>query len=639
MQLVTADFETFWSQTHTLSKMSPIDYVMHPETEIISMAIKYGSAPTQVFFGEDKIRQHLSEQDWSDKMLVAHNMSGFDAMIFAWRFNVNPKVWGCTLAMARPIHTKTCGNSLAALVKRYSLGEKDSTALVNTKGKHLKDFTTQELRAMEKYNRDDTDQCFGLFNALRKHYNSEELWHIDCTIRMLVEPKFVMNRRLLDGALSQERIRKQNTLAIMAETLHGETAEDMEPDELVELVRSELASAPKFAKLLERYNVPVPMKPSPSNPDKMVPALAKTDEAFIALQEHDNEIVAMAAAARLDVKSTILETRLQTFIGVGKQLRGRLPIPLHYCGADTTGRWSGFLYNPQNLPRVDQDRPKLSDALRKSMCAPPGFKVVVADLSGIELRVNHFLWKVLSSMALYKQSPDKADLYKDFATKLYSVEPQDVQKAQRQIGKIAHLGLGFGAGAATFQKIAKLMGGVDLSLEEAQAITQQWRSTYEDIVLGWKRCHDMLSYIARGDRLIVDPWGMMHTSREGIHLPSGRVIRYPALEEEPREDGKKEWMYGTGRHRTRIYAGKVTENIVQALARDVIAGNAYQMFKKTKLRPSLAVHDELVYVVPQDQAEDTLAALQEIMRTPPVWWPELITWSEGDIADNYGDAK
>jgi DNA polymerase I-like protein with 3'-5' exonuclease and polymerase domains len=617
--------------------MGPIDYVMHPETEIISLAIKYGEEQTQVIFGEDFIRDHLEAQDWSNKLLVAHNMSAFDAMIFAWRFKVQPRAWGCTLAMARPIHSKTTGNSLAKLVEYYQLGVKDNTVLLDTKGRHLEDFTRKELQAMRKYNCDDTDQCYALFHKLKVHYNAAEMWQIDSTIRMLVEPKFMLNKRMLEGALSEERIRKHRSLEQVARILYGHDYDEIE--NLEETARAMLASAPKFAELLKERGVRVPMKPSPSDPDKQIPALAKTDEAFLALQDHDDEVVAVAAAARLDVKSTILQTRLETFMRVGKQLRGKLPIPLHYCGADTTGRWSGFLYNPQNLHRVDPDRPKPADALRKSMCAPPGYKVVVADLSGIELRVNHFLWKVPSSMALYKTSPDKADLYVDFASKLYNVKPDKVTKAQRQIGKIAHLGLGFGAGAATFQRIAKLMGGVDISLEEAQAITQQWRSTYEDIVTGWRRCHDMLPFIARGDKLIVDPWAMMSTSKAGIHLPSGRIIRYPALREEPTENGRPEWKYGLGRHQARIYAGKIDENIVQALARDVIAGNAYQMYKQTKLRPSLAVHDELVYVVPQEQAEDTLATLQDIMRTPPTWWPQLITWSQGDVADNYGDAK
>jgi DNA polymerase I-like protein with 3'-5' exonuclease and polymerase domains len=634
MRLVISDFETFWSQTHSLTKMSPIEYVMHPETEIISLAIKYGDEQTQVIFGEDLIRDHLEAQDWSDVMLVAHNMSAFDAMIFAWRFKVQPKVWGCTLAMARPIHSKTTGNSLAKLVEHYELGVKDNAALLNTKGRHLKDFTAEEIEAMRQYNCDDTDQCHGLFNILIKHYNAAELWQIDATIRMLVEPKFMLNKRVLDGALSDSRIQKQQALEAMGRILYGPTLVDVE-----EGVRSMLASAPQFAKLLTTLGVDVPMKASPSDPTKQIPALSKTDQEFLDLQEHEDPIVSLAASTRLDVKSTLLQTRLESFINTGNSLRGRLPIPLHYCGADTTGRWSGFMYNPQNLPRINPDKPKLSDALRKSMVAPPGYKVVVADLSGIELRVNHFLWKVPSSMALYQASPDKADLYKDFAAKLYEITEAEVIKTQRQVGKVAHLGLGFGSGAATFQKVAKLMGGVDLTLKESEQITYRWRDEYEEIVSGWKACEAALPYVLAGDKVYeVDPWGLVTTEKGALVLPSGRRIRYPALSVE--KVGKhKEWEYGQGRHRTKIYSGKIDENIVQALARDVIAQNAYDVFKELKIRPSLMVHDELVYVVPEEDAQHVLDTVQRIMRTPPVWWPELITWSEGDIAQSYGEAK
>jgi hypothetical protein len=83
----------------------------------------------------------------------------------------------------------------------------------------------------------------------------------------------------------------------------------------------------------------------------------------------------------------------------------------------------------------------------------------------------------------------------------------------------------------------------------------------------------------------------------------------------------------------------VVHNCVQAIARDVVADNAVDFYKLTKLEPALTVHDELVYVVPEVEAQGVLDELQKVMRTPPKWWPELITWSEGDIADTYGAAK
>ena len=81
------------------------------------------------------------------------------------------------------------------------------------------------------------------------------------------------------------------------------------------------------------------------------------------------------------------------------------------------------------------------------------------------------------------------------------------------------------------------------------------------------------------------------------------------------------------------------ENLVQALARDTIADNALDFFKSSRMRPALMVHDELVYVVPEREGEAVLAELQSIMRTPPKWWPELVTESEGSIAHTYGAAK
>ena len=648
MTPVYIDFETYWSTDHTLSKMSPTEYVMHPKTEIISAAIKIAEGPTFVVFGEQHIRKQLSQVDWSDAMAIGHNMSGFDALILAWRLSIKPKMWGCTAAMARSKYGKTCGVSLKALAKELGIGAKLDLEATNTKGKYLKDFTTPELEAMVAYNRVDTELCAALFKVLAKGFPKDELFQIDMTTRMLVEPKFELDVGMLEAALEDVRAEKQRSLLNLAKQLDLEamTVTALEHGVgIEEQVRAELASAPKFAALLLDLGVEVPMKPSPTNPGREVPALAKTDEAFLKLQEHQNPIVAAAARARLEVKSTLLETRISAFLAAAKVSGGRLPVPLKYAGADTTGRWSGEQYNMQNLPRIPRDKAgnivdKPSNALRMSLRAPKGHKIIVADQSGIELRVNHFLWKVPSSMALFKADPAKADLYKDFASSLYNVTVEDVLKEQRQVGKVAHLGLGFGAGAPTFQKVAKLMAGIELSDGEAINIVGKWREEYDEIVNGWAAFQENLPKILQGIESAIDPWGLCVTEKNAVRLPSGRRIYYPALAKERDEHtGKSEWRYGVGRHRTRIYAGKGVENLVQALARDVLAGNALAFRKATGLSPALSVHDELIYVVADELAEDFLELLQSIMRTPPHWWPELVTWSEGDFGQTYGECK
>lgn len=639
MKIATVDLETYWAVGHSLTKMSPIAYCMHPDTEIISCAFKFGNDPTVVVFGEQAVIDYCAKVDWSQYWVVGHNMSGFDAMILSWRLGVKPKLWGCTLAMARPIHAKDVGLSLAKLVAHYGLGYKDQSALIATKGKHLCDFSDDEISEMRVYNAADVDQCYGLLLKLIPQTRKEEVKLVDMTIRMLVEPTFESDATLLANTLTEEGIRKKAMLIEAARKMDVYEI-GMDDEEAAAAALTVLSSAAKFAAFLRTIEVDVPTKVSPTT-GKEIPALAKTDEGFLELREHDDPLVATAAAARLDAKSTILQTRIQAFMDASNaHPQKKVPIPLKYYGADTTGRWSGWGYNPQNLPRVNPYNPRPSDALRRSLTAPPGHKVVVADLSGIELRVNHFLWQVPASMAMYQAEPEKADLYKDFASKLYSVPYDDVTKVQRQVGKVAHLGLGFGAAWAAFQKVAKTMGGVDLTEEESRDVVEKWRSEYNDIPRGWRTCHDALPTIMRGSEgSAVDPWGMVVPVAEGLRTPKG-MIRYPDLRTETNEEtNRKEFVYGHGRNKARIYAGKIDENIVQHLARCIIADNALTVQRLTKMNPALMVHDELVYIVPEDEAEQLLDVVQQVMRTPPVWWPELVTWSEGDIADTYGDAK
>lgn len=790
---IVLDFETFWDADHTLRKMTPIDYVMHPDTEIQSCSVTLPDKETFVVFGEDKIRAVFDRIPWHKMYAIGHNMSEFDSMILAWRFGVTPAKWGCTLSMARQKYAKVCGLGLGDLLKHMGAPfEKGSLEATNTKGLRLAQFTPAMKAAMTEYNKVDGDGCMWLFKKMAREVGSRELELIDATIRMLVEAKFVLDAALLEKTLVDVKEQKRLALHKCAD-LFGVDPQAGEAWRLEE-VRSKLASAPKFAQLLTEYGFEVPMKASKTalakGEHKLIPALSKTDEAMQELVECDHEVISAAAQTRLGVKSTQLESRIETFLLWGKRTGGRLPVPLRYCGADTTGRWSGTMKaNLQNLPRIGKN-PKNSDALRQCLQAPTGYKVIVADQSGIELRVNHFLWKVEDSMELYAKDAE-ADLYKAFAAARHGIHPDEVTKDQRQLAKVClsegslvlfrhgfdifwapiesyrpeyllwdgvdwvwarglawngrkktqslcglwltpdhrvlcktqwkearllqgenlhlaletgrvawssldisqepdevlkrpssnviadrpstqsrattrnvyditdcgprrrfmaltdagpvivhncQLGLGFGAGSSTFQVVAKLMGGLVLDELESAEIVRDWREQYHRIVKGWKDCHTSLREIYCGYEREIDPWGLTYTSKHGIHLPSGRLIRYPALHQEPGEKGK-EWWYGTGRHRARIYAGKVTENIVQALARDIIADNLLEFRRRTGLSPSLAVHDELVYVVPEAEAEELLSELQSIMRSSPKYWPEIVLWSEGDIGDRYSDAK
>ncbi len=632
MKLVTIDFETYWSKDHTLSKLNPIVYCMSPETELISCAIKVNAEPTQVVFGEPQVKKALAAIDWSDAVAIAHNMSGFDSMLLAWRCGVSPKMWACTLSMARPHHAMTTGLSLGKLVEHYEIGHKDNSALMNTKGRHLKDFTPEEIEAMRGYNAADTDQCYQLFRILLKKTPVYEMKLIDQSIRQLVEPWFEADTDLLETSLAEERWRKKQTLIDLDRMLGGT---EIDPDKAADEVAKMLGSSPKFAAFLQERGVEPPMKPSPTNPEKETHALAKTDEAFIALQEHDDPVVAAAAAARLGVKSTILESRIGKFLEASEAVGGRMPVPVNYYGAHTGRNTGGFKMNMLNLPRVSG---KPTDALRKSLRAPKGYKVVVADLSGIELRMNMFLWRVGYAMEMFRADPAKADLYRATASEYFGVLPADVSKVQRQMGKYLQLLCGYGGSYVPFIKSAKVQGGLDLTIEEGKAGVTAYRRQHPEIVRGWEICKESLEYIAGGGSVAIDPWGLCYAERGQIHTPKG-AVRYPELRREMNAHGKNEWVFGVGRHTSRVYGGLIDENLVQHLSRFVLTDAKLEFIKTTGFPVVLDVYDELVSVVPEKHAESALDEMQRIMRKSPAWFPELVLWSEGSTADSYGEAK
>jgi DNA polymerase len=625
------DFETFWSQDFTLAKMSFMEYIMSPEFEVISVSVKIGNEPTITRFGSE-VETLLKSIDWSDKVAIAHNGNEFDHPLLVWKYGVQPAMFADTLAMAKAKHQSGVGGSLKKLSAIYGLPDKVDNILHSTKGKHYIDFSLSEMTEMARYNKVDVENCRALFGILAKETLPEEFMLMDMTARMIIYPQLNCDTAMLRSALEKVVQQKQDMLEEVAGMIGCLDAAE---------AKTELASAPKFAKALEALGVEVPMKTSPTT-GKQIPALAKSDDGLQELLEHDDPRVQTAVAARLGVKSTLLETRINTMIKCSDVMGGRMPIPLAYHSA-TTGRWGGRVWNPQNLPRIPRDKQggiidKPTNVLRLALVAPPGCKVVVSDLSGIELRVNHYLWAVESTQRLYDTDP-RADLYLDFAAALFGVSTADVTKESRQLAKVAQLGLGFGAGAGTFKRVAKAMGGIILNDLEATRVTSTWRIKYSDIVNGWRKCQAAVEAMSKGLSFNPDPRMLCETGPCTLRLPSGRKLYYPNLHQKIGDDGKRQFMYGEGRNTSKVYSGLMDENIVQAIARDVIAKQALEIRHQTGYSPAHMVHDELVYVIPEDRAEQHLNDINAIMRTSPKWLPGIVLWSEGSIGDSYGAAK
>ena len=611
MDIITLDFETYYDKDYSLSKITTEEYIRDPRFQVIGVGVKVNDGKTKWFTGpHGYIKQELAEYDWANSAVLAHNMM-FDGAIMSWRFNIRPKVLFDTLCMARAIHGVEKSASLKALAENYAVGEK-GTEVLDAKGKRRNDFTPAELGAYSRYCVNDVELTYDIFTIMMSRgFPKSELKLIDLTLRMFTEPTIGLDRERLEKHLEKTQLMKEDLLKSAG-------VED----------KADLMSNPKFATLLGKFGVPCPMKISPTT-GNMTYALAKSDQGMKDLLEHDDPHVQALAAARLGVKSTLEETRTQRFIDIAG--RGLLPVPVRYYAAHT-GRWGGDdKINLQNLP----SRGPNAKALKKCIVAPEGYSIVESDSSQIEARMLAWL---AGQDDVVQTFASKGDVYKKMASAIYNVDEADVTKDQRFVGKTTVLGAGYGMGGEKFQ-LALKNSGVDITKGEAAKIIGIYRETNDMISNMWKQAGSMLRYMVRGDAMPFGKDGVLgvDTYAPGIVLPNGLLIRYDELEEAENEKGGTEYSYRTRMGRTRIYGGKVVENVTQALARLIIGEQMLRISKK--YRVVLTVHDSIVCCVPDQEAEACKSYVEECMRWVPDWAEGLPVDCEAGIGKNYGETE
>jgi len=615
---VTLDFETFYDRDFSLSRMTTEEYIRSPQFEVIGVGIKIDDGGCEWVSGDRKeIKARLDQIDWDNSALLCHNMM-FDGAILAWAFDIVPAYYFDTLCMARAKHGVEVSGSLANLVKMYALGEK-GTEVINAQGKRRQDFTPADLAAYGNYCINDVDLTFKLFNVLLSDFfPQEELDLIDMTLRMYTQPVLEVNDALLVERLEEVKAEKSELLAGLKGVLSVESEEE---------VRAKLASNPQFAAVLKELGIPVPMKISPTT-GKETFALAKNDEGFIALSEHDNPVIQQLCAVRLGTKSTIEESRIERFIGIGARNRGRIPIPLKYYGAHT-GRWAGSdSVNFQNLPSRD----KKKKTLKNSVVAPKDHYVINCDSSQIEARVLAWL---AGQDDVVEQFRKGEDVYSIFATKIYKRPISKANPVERFVGKTCVLGLGYGTGAKKLQHTLKTQPpGADLPEEECKRIVDLYRESNHMITDLWRECENSLNHLSSWpSKLRPYPIGKhksVWVTSTGIRLPNQLFIRYPDLRV---SDNK--YTYKSRKGVISIWGGAIVENIVQALAR-IIVGQ--QMLKlRERYRPVLTVHDAAVLVVPKAEIQEAVAFTTQVMSTPPSWAEGLPVACEAKYGQSYGE--
>ena len=647
-QILVIDFETRWDRKeYTLSKMTTEQYIRDPRFKAFGCCIKTYDVPGTVWVSHKDLVDTFNTIDWSTTAVLAHNAQ-FDVAILSYVYGHQPCFIFDSLSMARALRGVEVGNSLAKLANEFGLPPKGQ-AVHSTDG--LAELTHEIEFELAEYCKHDTFLCEEVFKRLIKDYPAKELRLIDLTLKMFTNPVLELDQEMLREALMEESTKRTELLNRLG------------------IEEATLASNDKFASVLSKMGIAPPKKISKTT-GKEALALAKNDAHFQALLNSDNEDVALLCEARLAVKSTLERTRAQRFLDISE--RGRLPVPLNYYGAHT-GRWSaskGSGLNLQNLKR--------GSFLRKSIQAPAGYSLVVCDLAQIEPRVLAWMCDYTDLLEIFASGKDA---YAQFGAQMFGIPglSKDSHPDLRQSAKSALLGCGYGLGWASFaaqlltgflgapptrydKAFAKQLGvGAEFVNEfisyqpylermkdiphncteteltvhcvSAKKIIDKYRDAAQPVKTFWEMCDALIK------RSLVEGKPYTHKcltfEKERIVLPSGLALRYPQLSGVADEKGRIQWTYGDDKKK--LYGGKLTENIVQAVARCVMTDG---MLRIQKQYPCvLTVHDEVVALVPESEADDAENWVLAQMTMVPKYMPGIPLGAEAGHAKRYGDAK
>lgn len=616
--IVTLDFETYYDAAYSLSKITTEEYIRSPQFEVIGCSIWLPNAAAPVWHDSpEKVQRALHAIDWSTHALLAHN-TAFDGTIAAWRYGVHAKLYLDTMSMAQPRFGFTTGVSLSSLAKALNLGEKGDE-VVHALGKRRANFSPQELAAYGRYCSNDTVLCRRIFEHLLQLTPPKELALIDEALRCFIDPRLVLDRAMVQEHYDDVVAKKQANY-IWAGNLLG-----IEPEE----VKTAIMSSDKLAQLFTEIGVDPPTKLSPTT-GKVAYAFAKTDDDFLAMREHEDERVQLLVECRLGGKSTLAETRAARLLGVAD--RGPLPVYLKYYAAHPGRYGGGDALNLQNVPR--------GSPLRDAMMAPPGHVVVVGDLSQIEARI---LVTIAGQQDAVQQFIDfdsgiGDDIYCIVASSFLGRKVTKADKQDRMLGKVIRLALGYGMGIPKLIVTAR-RAPYNLPLTEAVATAaHRWyRDVSPFVVQLWKNADTALRKLYAGEEYTFGHNGCIVVKADGIHLPSGRVLRYPGLDMAQDERGRPQFSYLNRKKRVKIYGAKVVENICQSLAGSV--GNDAWLRVRNHMKVVLQVHDELAAVVLEDQAEAACARLSAALSAPVSWLPGLPVACEVGYHQRYGQVE
>ena len=621
IETVVLDCESFFDKNFNLRKLSTYDYVTDDRFEVLGWASKENEDIT--YFD-----QELPEIHWKNVTVIMHNVK-FDALVLALHHGVYPPFIIDTLDLARHIEPRW-SNKLADLCKRHGLLSKGDTKQFEGVHADPDNPNWRDWVALDKYAKNDAERTYDLFKLLLPKLSNPafELELAAWTRNLFIKPvlSFSVDRaRVLKGQMQDE---VQKVL------------------DRVDRTEKQIRSEAQFTEDL-RLAMDPEEPPFKQGKLKQLLAIAKTDPGYSYLLNHPREEVRHLMEARVGAKSWPIHIkRIERLRQMHRAAGDRLPIPLKYHGAHT-GRWSGEeKINPQNLTARGHE---LAVQTRTLIEAPEGYVLCITDQSQIEARVLDWLAEQNDMLRAFKEG---RQIYCDFASKLCGHFVRKPKKTDsevvakwhgnyRMLGKVGILGAGYGMGKDRCLEYASNTYKINLTIGEADAIIKLYRRTHSMVVLFWEKVERAFRMATQTGQAYELTYGLRFF-RDGnatmIQLPSGRQLHYIGAKVEGTTRRPQLTMKNPRAHgdkKIHVWGGALTENIVQAVSRDLLAVSILRIENELGLRIPMTVHDDISVMVPEDEIAVYQPQIEEIACDPPAWAERLPIAVESKVSKRY----
>lgn len=628
--IVSVDFET--RSAVDLRKTGVYIYADDPSTDVWCMAYAFDDEEPKVWTPADPIDTRLEDYIVEGGMLRAWN-ANFERVIwnkimvarYQWP-RTRASQWHCTMAQASAMGLPRALGQAADVLKVEQQKDKTGQNLMmrmarprktNEDGTHVWWDTPDKVQALIQYCLQDVRTEIAV---------AERLAEMDEQERQV----FLLDQRINDRGVMLDRdlLRRVRVLA--------DTSKEEIDAEIARLTKGQVTGATKgvdLVKWLNKYGV-------------ATKSVDKQHVARLLARDDLHPVIRKVLELRQDgaKSSTAKLDSMENAAGPDDRMRGLLV----YHGA-ATGRWSGKLVQPQNFPRPAKKQNELneiiaklkagqsvadhgagtqiaSDLLRSMIIAKPGHRLLFADYSAIEARVLAWL---AGQSDLVEDFAKGRDAYKGMASVVFRKAVDDITLDERQVGKALTLGCGFGMSGKRFAEFAKL--DEDLALTAVAA----YREKNHRIVSYWRELEQ--EYVDIGRAAAAAGRTYMR-----VPLPSGRCLTYhnPRIveRETPWGEMRDTLQVDTLNSVTRqwvsqfIWGGLAVENVVQATARDIMAG-AMVRLEERGYPVVMSVHDEIICEVPDGHG--SLAEMIEIMVTVPDWAKGCPVAAEGKESLRY----